>query len=34
MDALLAELVRLRGEPAPEWAGRIENPPKPAAPSR
>ena len=29
IDALLAELVVLRGEAAPEWAGRVENPPKP-----
>ena len=29
MDALLVELALLRGEPAPEWAGRRENPPKP-----
>ena len=29
MDALLAELVLLRGEPAPDWAGRVPNPPKP-----
>jgi 1-acyl-sn-glycerol-3-phosphate acyltransferase len=28
MDALVAELVVLRGEPAPAWAGRAENPPK------
>jgi 1-acyl-sn-glycerol-3-phosphate acyltransferase len=28
MDALLAELALLRGEPSPEWAGRRENPPK------
>lgn len=26
MDALLAELVLLRGEPAPDWAGRAVNP--------
>lgn len=26
MDALLAELVLLRGEPAPAWAGRAVNP--------
>lgn len=31
MDALLLELTALRGEPAPEWAGRIENPPKPTS---
>jgi 1-acyl-sn-glycerol-3-phosphate acyltransferase len=30
MDALLAELVVLRGEPAPPHAGRAENPPKPS----
>jgi 1-acyl-sn-glycerol-3-phosphate acyltransferase len=29
MDALVAELARLRGEPAPDWAGRRENPPRP-----
>lgn len=29
MDALVAELVLLRGEPAPPHAGRSENPPKP-----
>lgn len=28
MDALIAELALLRGEPAPEWAGRQENPPR------
>lgn len=28
MDALVAELVVLRGEPAPPHAGRAENPPK------
>ncbi len=30
MDALVAELVVLRGEPAPPHAGRAENPPKPS----
>ena len=32
MDALVAELVILRGEPAPPHAGRAENPPKPQRP--
>jgi 1-acyl-sn-glycerol-3-phosphate acyltransferase len=32
MDALVAELALLRGEPAPAWAGRQENPPKARAP--
>jgi len=30
MDALVAELVVLRGEPAPPHSGRAENPPKPS----
>ena len=29
MDALVGELAVLRGEPAPDWAGRAENPPTP-----
>lgn len=32
MDALVAELVVLRGEPAPPYAGRAENPPKVGSP--
>jgi len=31
MDALVAELVLLRGEPAPSHAGRTPNPPKPGS---
>jgi len=34
MDALVAELVLLRGEPAPPHAGRAENPPRPEASRR
>lgn len=33
MAALVAELTVLRGEAAPDWAGRTENPPKPSRPA-